>query len=114
MTHTPGPWTISPYYTGGINDDASGFHIKAGANGRYLFDVREMPGQGKQANFNLRLIAAAPLMLEALKEARGAVEQFAVEEARGNKVRPGGPSYRRRDQLARIDAAIAAATGEGK
>lgn len=93
--HTPGPWV------GGQQGDANEFYVVT-ANGRWLFSFRHNgePLLGEQLA-NLRLIAAAPDLLEALEM---------VRDADDDCVRDGLPRIPNLPR-AGIDAAIALATG---
>ena len=57
MSHTPGPWTFSGNTL--IQDKGNRLHIGT---------FSESPGLGYAASANARLIAAAPVMLAALRE----------------------------------------------
>ncbi len=83
--HTPGPWKI--LVPDGSMIVANGHHIASVAMGG--------PIDGPEDRANARLIAAAPDLLAALKEAADFVQPF----------------NRASDLLDRIDAAIASATG---
>jgi hypothetical protein len=66
--HTPGPWTAcDPDFFGGIaiNGPDGGLAIAAVCNG----EMRKMAGQLEEHQANARLIAAAPDLLGALKNA---------------------------------------------
>jgi hypothetical protein len=52
--HTPGPWRFD------------GPILKAGPNGKHLFELTECSGLGLEATANVSLIAAAPDLLAAL------------------------------------------------
>lgn len=93
--HTPGPWA---WYTGG-NHKAL---VRPGVDGRILMQ-RDVDGE--LIYEDACLIAAAPALLEALKNCLSVIEFMAAEMGRLDAVR-GSEGY----GLAR--AAIAAALGE--
>jgi hypothetical protein len=66
MEHTPGPWKF-------IEDDGI-FYVEAGNGHRYADG--DMEGACGECLANARLIAAAPEMLEALKDARDFIEKY--------------------------------------
>jgi len=64
--HTPGPWTIVPYGDGDslvIHADESEWRIC------FMATPGQSPGAMDRIEANARLVAAAPDMLEALKDA---------------------------------------------
>lgn len=84
LKHTPGPWAVeycpvTPCY-----------HIEAGSypTGTNICEINEIPEIGNSLA-NARLIAAAPTLLEACKEALDVLsDQFHAEDGpTGNKLR---------------------------
>ena len=83
--HTPGPWTAEPYRVGD-----SAYKIVYDADGHWLAEVFDVPNAPDTAAADARLIAAAPELLEALRnlvglaEMRGSLHEYraALDEAR--------------------------------
>ena len=107
--HTPGPWAIRDHWA-----DDGAFEVYPTRGGKKpkfgewaaLAEVREYgPDEAPEAEANARLIAAAPDLLEALKESRMKLQWFA--ESYPHDI--AAPNF-----FASIDAAIAKATGEQK
>ena len=59
MTHTPGPWTA--------RREGGTWYVEVGRDQDY-FDICELFGGGDKMEANARLIAAAPELLDALKD----------------------------------------------
>jgi hypothetical protein len=74
MTHTPGPWAISPDLKTIFNIDAQGYRASTVARVMIPSDT-----DAKQARANMRLIAAAPELLEALQSCVGSL-LYAVDD----------------------------------
>ena len=76
-THTPGPWRIEKYTDTTTRD---GERIRAGNN---LIVVNEVWGASlSECDANYRLVAAAPELLEACKQAKKHLERDLVEPGR--------------------------------
>jgi hypothetical protein len=117
LKHTPGPWSLKDWTAhdqhGAI--EACGTQV-VDANGHLVSAATvEDPSEGEEAN--ARLIAAAPELLEALKEARRAIgmhnapnDCYATGPLTGNEYRDlvECPAC---SAIAMYDAAIAKATG---
>jgi hypothetical protein len=66
--HTPGPWSIARRGSGGCRvESRDGLHVAGVSDG--FFD-----DEAKEFEANARLIAAAPVMLDALRELAGVTE----------------------------------------
>lgn len=108
-THTPGPWDVE-----GSNGD---FLIGSRAHwiARLFHRQSHMPGttslapEPREVMANAHLIAAAPLLLEALETAR---EWLAFLESDDERAMPVGRLLLVEQALDSADAAIAAARGE--
>ncbi|RSZ60011.1 hypothetical protein HF313_14955 [Massilia atriviolacea] len=100
--HTPGPWVLEPNARGGIN-----IRCSWGVIGCAFSGVSFAPGEPNQVieqRANAHLIAAAPDLLEALRElANDIAERFDMESSSTN---PG-----MKNAVAEARAAIAKATG---
>jgi len=98
QAHTPGPWEVAGH----------GNYVRSRSGGFAVAQSEELPGQdGEERNANARLIAAAPEMLEALKEL---VKEFdAYEAAMCKRFSAGHEDHGRQRELARL--AIAKAEG---
>lgn len=106
MKHTPGPWTAEFNERYEIEDSPWGIRCK---NGYWLFNVLDSGSQphGSKSEANARLIASAPDLLEALKEAENALADYIPTlERRGGMMNYG------RKVLAQVSAAIAKAEGQ--
>ena len=90
--HTPGPWRVQRQNP----SPTTGEWMISGANPGYLAEVRDCGSGDVQAN--ARLIAAAPDLLDALKDALCALECCGKDYPAASKAK----------------AAIAKATGETK
>lgn len=94
--HTPGPWRVDTGQL--VNCGPTSRYLYVSAHGKSLCNfLHDHPSDSDVANFNL--IAAAPELLEALKDARRYVADYACDN-------PNHPT------LAKVDAAIAKAEGE--
>lgn len=105
--HTPGPWEYipsnehhGPYVSSYAGDVADCYTMSnpLAASIRNGGDSYPVPFQGAEADANARLIAAAPDMLEALRDALELLERHYPKPARSG-------------QIARARAAIAKAEG---
>ena len=103
MTHTPGPWSISQS-RGLYSGEARNLYTVSGACGTIC--TTPNPSVADNAA-NARLIAAAPELLAALREARD--ELYAHADANGELDGSGRICH---DLVGLCDAAIARATGE--
>lgn len=97
--HTPGPWAITGKTWEG--DGAAGVMVEAESGGAIAFVTswtdRGLPTEVDEANYaNARLIVAAPLLLNACKQAREFLKTIAHNT----------------DDMDALDAAIAAAEGD--
>jgi len=92
--HTPGPWKLS---VDGCNDENNRANVIEGANGSLIV-------YGNANDSDARLIAAAPELLEALKET--------LEEGIGWYDECRGDGAEDLEWVIRASAAIAKATGE--
>lgn len=86
--HTPGPWNAAPA-------PRLGFVAWTDALG-------DLPNTGEEGDANARLIAAAPALLAALEDVLADLRHYVSTHGPGPDAR-----------LARAEAAIAQATGEG-
>ena len=68
QTHTPGPWEIK-YDHHGNGSFSEWYNV-----GPARVDIRRSEDNGAQSDANARLIAAAPQLLEALKDAHKALD----------------------------------------
>ena len=94
---TPGPWHLSQPWAGFANIlDANDNLVVALAMPQTTLGDRDMPAEEKEAN--ARLVAAAPLLLAALKAARRDITELDSQDER-------------QFSIDRIDAAIASAEG---
>lgn len=100
--HTPGPWFVWGPFIGPRLAPDSGIHVKVARIAGHETDA--------DAVANARLIAAAPELLEALAEARIAVAAD-LEDAQSDEGRFQSFEQVFAERLARVDAAIAKATG---
>ena len=64
VRHTPGPWWPGTFFTDGVFAYGAGDEVKIATCER-----RSVISDGEETEANARLIAAAPLMLEALEMA---------------------------------------------
>lgn len=71
MTHTQGPWEIFP-----VDENQTLLLKQAGIYGAYLYTLKEFPGNGRKAEPNAQLIAAAPELLELLQNLVTATTQW--------------------------------------
>ena len=99
MTHTPGPWTLK------IGDSD---HRFVRVSGHWDEKVHYLYSVGTYKDFereiaNARLIAAAPELLEAMKEAKNGLRYWEPQTAYG--------ASERARICALVDAAITKATG---
>ena len=101
VQHTPGPWETSPE-PDDYNSNAEWILIESKAHDRDIADLRLWD---QQARADARLIAAAPLMLEALKTALDYLESECPHESTDDCTSCALICYDAR-------AAIRAATGE--
>lgn len=112
--HTPGPWTpeFGEAYRVRAQQDGGQVAIMKNLKGRHGFAGRR---NGDEVAANARLMAAAPELLEALQEAKAALE-WCVEQG-------GGPACehesggvvcfcKENNAISSARAAIAKATGE--
>jgi hypothetical protein len=118
--HTPGPWSIGPAIDGEDGDVPEitiQSEIRRGAVSANLCVAVAIGGlDGQQQEANARLIAAAPVMLAALRSMRCAIEAQIL----GAKAARHGPDVEVidtfiedcQDDLDLINDAIALATGE--
>lgn len=103
--HTPGPWRIGSLesYDGYTGQPYR--NVWAGQDEAATVVARAVRSDGAMTNdvdADARLIAAAPELLEALKDSRWHIANLAG---------PSGGQAHEREALAKIDAAIAKATG---
>lgn len=100
-THTPGPWSMSspPY-------DSIPWHHVYGPDGRHIMHRERPSGEKIATTF---LIAAAPDLLEALRTKRDYVAD-AASGALAYESSGEGFKAMAKEDLARIDAALAKAT----
>jgi hypothetical protein len=99
--HTPGPWQVIDGFYPSIKEVfGASFNIKCVM---WATDLTEEDYQQRSAD--LRLIAAAPELLEALKKSREGIESMTTWEHENDPAKPFS------DCLKLIDAAIAKATG---
>lgn len=100
MAHTPGPWTISPPW--------SGFSLIKGPNGELIFGLAAGASEEKRSDeeceANAALLAAAPDLLAALKTARGGLAALLEDRATSMDY-----DVSRNPRILLIDAAIAKA-----
>ncbi|MCB1462087.1 MAG: hypothetical protein KDJ90_06605 [Nitratireductor sp.] len=92
--HTPGPWKAGDTDEFGdvtILPESGGLAVAAVPNGEFM----RIRGKTGEHHANAQLIAAAPELLDALKQAKGWLENWASAEP----------------QIAVIDAAISKAEG---
>ena len=105
MKHTPGPWEFVPKLT--ASENHRGYFIraeKATRNGKWaLAEVQPGDEDGKIGKANATLIAAAPDMLAALRQAVGVLAGACVH----------APKLEPHDAYEAASAAIARATGLG-
>ena len=105
--HTPGPWTMD----GLAIDGADGYQVAEASAWDTPYDSLDgFARSHEEAEANARLIAAAPAMLEALTEARAMLVTLLDEHDPQWATQMDGGM----EQVEVIDAAIAAAKGEGK
>lgn len=95
MSHTPGPWELAM--------SADGCFILFGPKGRKLLTI-PLDEQDEEKVANARLIAAAPELLEVIREA---VDRAEREMAKGRKASPGLATW-----LEKARAALAKVRGE--
>lgn len=99
-SHTPGPWLAEESEIFAAAGDA----VRIAETVPLADDPQDVPGFGRTELANARLIAAAPTLLEALKEAREMVLSWAAYA---------GDYFREKhslaDDVARLDAVIAKA-----
>lgn len=102
--HTPGPWSYAPAVPGAQRC----FYIAGNqdANNREV-DIGTVQGGYYSCEANARLIAAAPDLLEELREARDSILGWAAYASEYFK-----DKHDLDGDIARIDAVIAKATGE--
>ena len=98
--HTPGPWSRAPY----INSHAQSLTV-VDVEGSEVATVRGWDGDGDHREADAHLIAAAPDLLEALRDVTDALAEHLSDLGRDH------PEQAPRVQRAR--AAIAKATGAG-
>lgn len=79
-THTPGPWIAKEQFDD--NDDSLGIAITAGRE-----DLTFIQSVGEIDFANARLMAAAPELLEALKDALAAMESGKIYSSTINNAR---------------------------
>ena len=106
--HTPGPWAVHPAYPWIIKQDLK-VPFADIEDGLTVCNTTGLDGSGffpssEEGRANARLIAAAPELLEALEEARAGLLWY---QDRNPGQRDGSDD----EAMARIDAAIAKATG---
>ena len=100
--HTPGPWFIERR----THDNETTYYWVTASDGHGWSVDRYMSVSGCIDEHDARLIAAAPELLEALKEAHNALELFASDESPSGQIAVAAVMQAR--------AAIAKATGEKK
>lgn len=100
--HTPGPWRLVET-AGRFDTRVNGYLIKYGPVGNWLAHVEACGNAALDNEANARLIAAAPDMLEALRDALGTLyEMWPINLVSQFNDDPG---------VVKIRAAIARATG---
>ena len=97
MKHTQGPWKFGKELSSRAGEWLISFD--AGNKGRGVEIAETRVGSGKESG-NARLIAAAPDLLDALKEATAVLEAFKFQSQTASQV------------LGEVYAVIAKATGE--
>lgn len=101
--HTPGPWAVSEAAT------IDGNFMVVGGSGASFGLLAEVI-LDEEAEANARLIAAAPELLEALKDVRAWImDPFTEEDAASETLHP---AFRK--ALKRVSAAIAKAEGQSQ
>ena len=114
--HTPGPWAVETVRT------SCGVCHKVGpwphewrsgkTTSACIYDDYPSPPEGTDTMLaNARLIAAAPDLLEALKDTLGTLRSASRALTDANKLVLGGKQWGERD-IARIEAVIAKAEGQ--
>lgn len=104
LKHTPGPWEVSVCSIWDVEVVANGGTVCQINNKGDWFPTGDGVQSGRSGNriaADARLIAAAPELLEAAKEAREALQPFLTEEPAAEWT-----------AARMLDAAIAKATGE--
>lgn len=92
--HTPGPWKVDKYIDSGKPS------LSVSANGSEVAQASSWAGDGAdEAGANARLIAAAPELLEACREAKEVLDDLPCGAA---------------EALKKIDAAISKAEGNAE
>jgi hypothetical protein len=82
--HTPGPWEIGPDFDNdGTREVPIGHRLKSG----FVLTVAVALGGLKGQQENARLIAAAPELLEALRDTLDALECWTGSDSRIDKAR---------------------------
>lgn len=106
--HTQGPWKFFPALT--ASENHKGFRVVGGRAAWLLADVVPLDAAGKEGEANARLIAAAPELLEALRNAVALADRN-----RANAEAEGATVARTAEMQAVYDACVAAiAKAEGK
>lgn len=124
--HTPGRWALN-YACSAKGDDPTDLTMDEGEHERYVISEHGvlvadcyadtaldfgLPDSFAEAQANARLIAAAPMLLEALQDVKADWDSWD-----GHVTAPGGGSLstfiaRLADSMTRVEAAILAAEGE--
>ena len=91
--HTPGPWSVGEVSHKKQRVDIDSLHADQTVGHQTwrglarAYGCEDMPAEGTAAMLaNARLIAAAPELLEALKEAHNALELFASDESPSGQI----------------------------
>ena len=103
LTHSPGPWFLEGNWSPEAEAELGGWVSCFPPAGMPIFELTPVVGGREEICANARLIAAAPELLEAVKDARSMLEHVEVIDGED-----GDPLSK---ALARMDAAIAKATG---
>lgn len=81
--HTPGEWRLAKARPVKIcGEDVSCFEISASASAGWIAAVQKHPNVGQDGEANARLIAAAPDLLEACRQAKKYLDPELVEPGR--------------------------------
>ena len=95
--HTQGPWEVVPH-------DSSEVCFEVMADGWFVATVHDGVMEESNAEFNARLIAAAPELLEALRDLRQRFHAACIAH--------GSDAWAADASCAKADEAIAKATGD--
>jgi len=97
--HTPGPWQVNSNFASQVCD--------CDGTSRGCAPIANMSGTPAERKANARLIAAAPDLLEALREVEKHLQSYVDAIEYG-----GGAASKSSERLASVRAAIAKATGD--